>query len=81
MSKKKQNVYWIRFELATAQNAKTARDYAQAILMDVYRRAGVIRADLITEGDLVKLETGAIADALEGLPYDPPAEEHTERGA
>ena len=60
-------VYWIRVRCRAEENAKAQHAAARAALQAAYRTPGIDAADMIENGELVKLAADGGADAIEGL--------------
>lgn len=60
-------VYWIRLEMASCQKADAAHAQAQSILHDAYLAKGVVKAEMITDRDLIRLAAQSVIDGLQLL--------------
>lgn len=72
-SKNKQNaaesgrVYWIRIQVRGMRTGKSEHAAARAALQAAYRTPGVDFADMIENGELVKLAADSVTDAIQSL--------------
>ena len=59
--------WWIRLEMASGQKPDAAHTRALAVLHDAALAKGVARAEMIADGELIKLAAQSVTDAIASL--------------
>lgn len=59
--------YWIRLEMASGQKPDAAHTQALAVLHDAALAKGVARAEMIADGELIRLAAQSVNDAIASL--------------
>lgn len=60
-------VWWIRLEMSARQKPDAAHTQALSVLHDAALAKGVAKAEMIADGDLIKLAAQSVTDAIASL--------------